>query len=117
MTLEQRLIRKRIRIGTNQSTKSLEEDQSSPLLIILARDVHPPTILSHIPFMAKQRKTPIMLLPGGQASVELGKALGIKLAAILLFRAQEDGGEEEEETKLHKLVDSFVSFAKTKLGT
>lgn len=110
-----RLVRSRVKIGTNECTRALEQDALAPLFIVLARDVHPPTILSHIPLIARKRKTPIALLPG-RAAADLGKVLGIKRAAIVLFRAREPGdGDDKETAELHGLIDSFVDFAKTKL--
>jgi hypothetical protein len=83
MSSKKRSWPKRIVIGTNQCTRALERairgesGTAKPSLVVLARDIYPPTMLSHIPVMAHQLlqpdgKTalPVLLLPG-KASKEL----------------------------------------------
>jgi len=117
------LLRSRIKIGTNECTRALEAavagEESAPSLIILARGVHPPNILAHIPYLAKQVGTPIILLPG-RASQEMGKTLGVKRVAILLFlpRPTNDAANaamHSTQEKDHAKIDSFVDFIKSKI--
>jgi ribosomal protein L7Ae-like RNA K-turn-binding protein len=120
---------KRIVVGTNQCTRALEKalrgetsGTARPSLVVLARDIYPPTILSHIPVMAHQLlqpdgKTalPILLLPG-RASKELGKAFGPKNVSILVFLGEDDdfssGGNQSKEEDLlaEQRISSFVKF-------
>ena len=112
------LLRSRMVFGVNQCTRALETTLTAtiPTLLIVGRDLYPPNILSHIPLLARETNTPILLLPGN-ASVELGAALGTKKIGILLFLSRNKGDEElsAEDLKLHALIDSFIDFAKSKL--
>lgn len=122
------LLKQRLKIGTNPCTRILEkaamavsknaDDKNKvdgiiiPSLIVMARDIYPPTILSHIPILAKQVKTPILLL-GGQASIELGKMLGTKRVSILLFVPPNRKNKEISDlldARLHDDIDSFIQF-------
>jgi ribosomal protein L7Ae-like RNA K-turn-binding protein len=104
------LVKSRIKIGTNECTRALESKSvTMPELIILARDVHPPTILAHIPYLAKN--TSILLLPG-RASFELGKVLGAKKVAIMVFLQRPKDTTEQQE---HDRIDSIVAFLKQKI--
>jgi ribosomal protein L7Ae-like RNA K-turn-binding protein len=103
------LVKSRIKIGTNECTRSLESTETTrPELIILSRDVHPPTILAHIPYLAKN--VGILLLPG-RASFELGKVLGTKKVAIMVFLKRPEDASEQE----HDRIDSLVAFLKQKI--
>jgi ribosomal protein L7Ae-like RNA K-turn-binding protein len=119
------LIMSRIKIGTNECTRALEAAVASgigaPLLILLARDVYPPNILAHIPYLARQVGTPVMLLPG-RASYEMGKTMGVKKVAILSFlpgttTAASDNTSQgdSQEARQHSKIDSFVDFIKSKI--
>jgi ribosomal protein L7Ae-like RNA K-turn-binding protein len=114
------VLKQRILVGTNACTRALESavyssKGLSPLLLIVAADLNPPTILAHIPVLAKQTHVPILLLPG-RASFELGKALGTKKVAILCFQPHEPVDEATEaEEEVHGAVDSFVEFMLQKL--
>ena len=106
------VLKSRLKIGTNECTRALEKavakDGPAPSLVLLARDVHPPTILAHIPYLAKQVGTPILLLPG-KASWDLGRTLGTKKVTILLFMPTQDKDDE------HSRIDSLVDFIKSKV--
>lgn len=125
------LLRSRMVLGVNQCTRELEttlvrsrvtsSDDTlfgSPALILLGRDLYPPTILSHIPLMAQETNTPILLLPGN-ASVELGTTLGIPRVGIVLFRRNASRNNElsMDDAKLHAQIDSFIDFIKSKVPT
>lgn len=125
VVIHQQQQQQRLIMGTNQCTRVLEntlqglaannnsinnnsqgnapvhvEPVVLPSLIVLARDIYPPTILSHIPVMAEQIRRrekesgadnnysnsslPILLLPG-PASHELGKIFGTKRVSVLMF--------------------------------
>ena len=122
-------------VGTNKCTRTLElsmnklaescgDDKASqfplkPLLIMLARDLRPPTILAHVPFFAKQLGIPIVLLPG-KASSDLGKLLKRKRAAVILFCIYDETYEEtcnNVEKDVANRIKSFVDFARSKIPT
>jgi ribosomal protein L7Ae-like RNA K-turn-binding protein len=123
---------KRIVVGSNQGTRALEKALKGetkgavkPSLVVLARDIYPPTILSHIPVLVHQLRQPdgktaipILLLPG-RASKELGKAFGPKNVSIVVFLGDSDefstckgGGNETklEDSLEDQRISSFVKF-------
>ncbi len=114
------VLKQRILVGTNACTRALESavyssKGLSPLLLVVAADLNPPTILAHIPVLAKQTRVPILLLPG-RASQELGKILWTKKVAIMCFQPHVPiykGTSVEQE--VHGAVDSFVDFVLQKL--
>ena len=121
------VVKKRLVAGTNQCTRILEAAVSNsgpvPSLILLARDVRPPTILAHLPFLCRQLGVPILLLPG-KASSDLGRVLGTKTVSVLLFcpmPTESLNHEPLEHTltphvhKCHQHIDSYVHFARSKL--
>lgn len=121
------IVKRRVIMGTNQCTRALEKAFGSsernlstiPSLIVLARDIYPPTILSHIPVMAEQVHVPILLLPGN-ASSELGKSIGTKKTSILLFLSEAEGDDDNNNNKddvvrTNHAITSFVSFVKQSL--
>ena len=88
----------------------------------MAHDVHPATMLVHVPSIANHKKLqiPLMLLPG-RSSIELGNALNIKRTSIIMFvkssTSSSDGGDNEDGDDNDDPIDSFVEFAKTELLT
>ena len=98
----------RLKIGTNQCLKALESKMdgagsTNPSLIVMAKDVYPPTMLVHVPVLAQERSIPLLILPG-KASSELGRALGIRKTTLLLFMESNDTSVGD------KAVNSFVEF-------
>ena len=84
-------------MGTNQCTRILEKldlmdvnnnsnpnHPCRPLLIILARDIYPPSMLAHVPVLAQRYNIPLLLLPG-RSSIELGHVMNVRKTSILLF--------------------------------
>jgi ribosomal protein L7Ae-like RNA K-turn-binding protein len=103
--------KQRIAMGTNQCLRILERANNSsklvrPILCVCARDIYPPTMLAHVPVMTTKLKIPLLIL-GGKASLELGKALGVRKASILLFLPS------DEKDSSHEAVNSFCSYAVT----
>jgi ribosomal protein L7Ae-like RNA K-turn-binding protein len=124
---------------TPSTNTTLQHRGMTPSLMILARDIYPPTMLTQAPLWASALRIPLLMLPG-QASSELGAALGTKKTSIILFlpsamstsaatgkgRASEDcDGEEEsldkngdngdilskhDEDDHHAAINSFVRF-------
>ena len=128
-------------IGINQCTRALEraykqqcqskkndmnpknsESTTFPSLILLSRDVRPATILSHIVVYAKLLNILTLILPG-RASLEFGKALGIRSVSVAVFLSSDKSGEpphddkqkEKEWKEAHNDVDSFVKYVISKI--
>ena len=124
-------------IGINQCTRILEsafqqqkEQQPQPgstptpipSLILLSRDVRPATIIAHISLYANLLKIPTLILPG-KASIELGKAVGVRSVAAAVFLSScregvsmsedKQNGREWKETQND--VDSFVKYVISKI--
>lgn len=130
----------RITVGTNSCTRLLKELYSSKpedasetnmqdsratvtssshvdwtvSLCILSRDVRPPTMLSHIPYLCHLFNIPILLLPG-KASLELGSALKTKRVSIILFTTKSQSCMDNLEKKWQQQIDSYVDFVKNKI--
>jgi ribosomal protein L7Ae-like RNA K-turn-binding protein len=125
----------KIVVGTNSCTRAFEKisraEISSDLdmvkkdgknkeaidfsLCILARDVRPASVLSHIPYLCQLHDIPIVLL-GGKASYDLGRLLGCKKTSVLLFK--KDSCPEiitGTKKKWEKQIDSLVEFLKSKI--
>lgn len=130
-TLADLVVKKRFIIGVNQCTRALEAAASNktckPSLVLLSRDVRPPTILAHIPALCRQMGIPAVVLPG-RASVELGKAVGGKSVAVATFLPQSADNEEKTAAAGHgdgpsasqiqecqRRIDSYVKFALSKI--
>ena len=135
LLVSQSIIRQRIIIGTNQVTRLLETyarvKSPKPLLVFLTNDMRPPTMVMHIPCICRQLGIPILVIPGSQSSLELGKIVGVKNASIIAFTSrlciEEDPPMEADETlsnmesvflsaeSCQSDIDSFVNFVKTKV--
>ena len=100
-----------------------------PSLVLLSRDVRPPTIMAHIPILCRQMGIPAVVLPG-RASVELGKAVGGRSVAVAVFLPRSTDDEEEEKKtatsngdgpsasqmqECHRRIDSYIKFALSKI--
>lgn len=117
------LLKQRIPVGTNACTRVLEaasyEKGPAPILLVVAAEgIKPPTMLLHIPVLARQLRVPLLLLPGEASAEELGKLLGIKRVAILAFLPHINiyrEGTPAVEAELHSAVNSFVEFVRTKV--
>jgi hypothetical protein len=136
--------KERIVMGTNQCSRILEEEYRlqqqqqqqraasnrchsrryrRPSLIVLARDIYPPTMLVHIPVLAQKLGVTLLLLPG-KASMELGEALRIKTTSILMFLEKDNPKininddqpiNEREKEDDNDAIDSFVEFVKEQI--
>ena len=85
-----------------------------PSLIVLARDIYPPTMLSHVPVLAQKLNVKLLILPG-QASTELGQAFGTKKTSILVFlppadKDHNDDGDDDDSREQNAAITSFVNF-------
>jgi ribosomal protein L7Ae-like RNA K-turn-binding protein len=128
--LSRKLIKKYLVAGTNECTRSLEQARTSlgvmdengkrllPSLVMLARDVRPPTILAHIPHLCLKLDIPIILLPG-KASADLGKVFNIKNVSALLFmhHDERDIPHLNKDLKVFsKRINSYIDFAISKIS-
>jgi len=138
------VVRSRFFVGINQCTRILEntvqhqtEGQQQhagskatpkPSLILLARDVRPATILAHVSLYARLLNVPTLVLPG-KASVEMGKAAGVRSAAVAVFlspsRCKEgraaiasegDAQNGWEWKEAQDDVDSFINYVVSKIS-
>jgi len=129
------VVRSRFIVGINQCTRILEsafqqqkEQQPKskptpiPSLILLSRDVRPATIVAHISLYANLLNIPTLILPG-KASIELGKAVGVRSVAAAVFLSScgegasmsEDKQKEREWKETQNDVDSFVKYVISKI--
>jgi len=107
----------------NDDDDAVQKPPKKPSLIVLAKDIYPPTMCSAFPALAKSLGIPLLLLPG-KASLELGRALNSKRTSILIFRcgdkhdaavagtALPTSNGDQEMTKARTEMASFVSFIK-----
>jgi hypothetical protein len=129
------VLRSRLRVGVNSCTRALErafhQNRSAnqnagsadknhmqldiiPDLVILARDIRPPNMLAHVPYFCSLLKIPVLLLPG-RASKDIGKILGGKNASVIMFlKRSGEQIDDEVSIRYHRIIDSFVEFAKSK---
>ncbi len=82
----------RVRKGVNEVTKSIERGLAK--LVIIAEDVNPPEIVMHLPELAEEKGIPYLYV---KSKGDLGKAVGLKVAASSV--AVEDAGAGEETLK------------------
>ncbi|MFQ6085468.1 MAG: 50S ribosomal protein L7Ae [Candidatus Bathyarchaeia archaeon] len=66
----------KVRIGTNETTKSIERGLAK--LVVIADDVEPPEIVAHLPLLCDERKVPFIYVPSKR---ELGTSAGIDVAS------------------------------------
>jgi ribosomal protein L7Ae-like RNA K-turn-binding protein len=148
--IDDRLARKRriwkenVVIGSNQCLRILEDlnatpsttttmDSSNttghplvrkPSLIVMAKDMYPPTLCCAVPALAKRLDISLLLLPG-KASLELGRALNAKRCSILMFRRGEDDadagadadgdGDRTDRSNARTAIASFVSYIREQI--
>ena len=139
-TLADIVVKARFVVGVNQCTRALEAaaGRKAPLpsLVLLSRDVRPPTILAHVPVLCRQLGVPSVVLPG-RSSAELGRAVGGKSVAVALFlpsrteditgipdddeaKKEGDDGRPSSISKgqvqeCHRCIDSYVKFTLSKI--
>ena len=120
--------------GPSTSNKTSIENPSDnrqalrkPSLIVIAKDIYPPTMCCAVPVLAKALGIPLLILPG-KASLELGRALNAKRTSILIFCCGDNGAKGRSNDALGKrdhqdtemsasraAIASFVSFIKDQL--
>ncbi len=66
----------KIRIGTNEVTKSSERAEAK--LVVMAEDVDPVEILAHVPMLCEEKRIPYLYVPKKQ---RLGQSAGLSKSA------------------------------------
>ena len=148
--VKRRIWNEHIVVGTNQCLRMLENyytshfcdsntaseatvksmrksDEILPTLIVIAKDIYPPTMCCAVPVMAKRLGIPILVLPG-KASLELGRALNSKRTSILVFCCSDENGStgsndnsrsqnrsSKHASESNRAIASFVSFVKEQI--
>ena len=108
---------RRLAMGTNRCLRILDKcmhegaQSPRPLLILLARDIYPPTMLVHVPVVAKRLAIPLLLLPG-KASNDLGRAIGVRKTSIVIFLPP-SSSQSPDDLK----ICSFVEFVRCSILT
>ena len=143
MKRRRNVVKKRFFVGVNQCTRVLEkmfnrQSQTSeepekekelsqstvknlkPRLLVLCKDSL--SMLGHIPLLAEKAATPIIVLSGKNASMDLGKVCGYKRVSICLFVENRDKQYANQlndkglmntdliEQKCHTAINSFVEY-------
>ena len=75
-----------VRIGTNETTKSVERGQAK--LVVIANDVDPPEVVAHLPLLCEERKIPYVFVPSRE---KIGVSAGIEVpsAAVAIANVGE----------------------------
>jgi ribosomal protein L7Ae-like RNA K-turn-binding protein len=128
------IIHQRIIVGVNQVTRLLEspslwtkETLEKPLLVFLTSDIRPPTMVMHIPCLCRRLGIPLILIPGSESSLELGKIFGVRRVSVVVFTSPpsnhsivplQDTNDNCTPSALmqscHADIDSYIDFAKSK---
>ncbi len=66
----------KIRKGTNEVTKAVERGEAK--LVVIAEDVDPPEIVTHLPLICSERKIPYIYV---KSKKDLGAAAGLQVAS------------------------------------
>lgn len=74
--------------GKEREERERLEKDSKVLLVIYAADVYPRHLVSHLNFLTKFKKVPVVTISGedGSGSVRLGKALGLRTVTAIGFK-------------------------------
>jgi large subunit ribosomal protein L7Ae len=85
----------KIRIGTNEVTKSSERAEAK--LVVMAEDVDPVEILAHVPMLCEEKRIPYLYVPKKQ---RLGQSAGLSksAASVAVVEAGDAKGLLEELT-------------------
>jgi large subunit ribosomal protein L7Ae len=87
--------------GANEATKQVERGQAK--LVVMAEDVTPEEILSHMPILCEEKKIPYTYVPSKQ---ELGTAAGLGVpttAVAILNPGKEKSGIENIVKKIETI--------------
>jgi large subunit ribosomal protein L7Ae len=76
----------KVRKGVNEVTKSIERGLAK--LVVIAEDVNPEEIVMHLPVLCEQKGIPYAYV---KSKADLGKAIGLHVAASSVAIEDEDG--------------------------
>ena len=93
----------KIRVGTNEVTKSSERSEAK--LVLLAEDVDPAEILVHLPMLCEEKRIPYLYVPKRQ---RLGQVAGLSKPAASVA-VVEPG---QAKPLLEELSQSFTTLKK-----
>lgn len=115
-----RILKDCIRVGLSVCSKALSKNNGATIdLLVVASDFEPVRSAAHLPVLARQRNIPILLLP--DASIELGKVLGVRCVGVVAFTLQgaaatsEECNTQQQAKMIHDKLESFLSFVKTNM--
>ncbi len=91
----------KIRIGTNEVTKSSERSEAK--LVVMAEDVDPAEILVHIPMLCEEKRIPYVYVP---KKLRLGASAGLSKGSASVA-VIEPG---EAKALLEELAQAFASL-------
>jgi len=94
----------KIRIGTNETTKSIERGIAK--LVIIAEDVEPEEIVMHLPVLCEEKDIPYVYLP---SKMEVGRASGIDVGSASVSIVEPGEGKDLLKEILKKLMHLKVS--------
>ncbi len=77
-----------IRIGTNETTKSIEKGEAQ--IVVIAEDVEPAEIVMHLPALCEEKKIPYVYVP---SKLDLGRASGIDVSSAAIAVADAGDGK------------------------
>jgi large subunit ribosomal protein L7Ae len=93
----------KIRVGTNEVTKSSERSEAK--LVLLAEDVDPAEILVHLPMLCEEKRIPYLYVPKRQ---RLGQMAGLTKSAASVAVVEPGQGKP----LLDELSQTFVTLKK-----
>jgi large subunit ribosomal protein L7Ae len=88
----------KVKKGINETTKAIERKTAQ--LVIVAEDVTPEEIVTHIPMLCKEKGIPYAFVP---AKAELGKAIGLKVPTAAVAVENAGGATEKLQDIVKKL--------------
>ena len=92
--------RGRLKKGSNEVTKSAERGTAQ--MIVMAENVNPGELLSHIPMICKEKEIPYIYVEDQSYLAEAaGMSAGTKTAAIAVMQVDKEGLDRFNEVKGH----------------
>ncbi len=93
----------KVRVGTNEVTKSIERNEAD--LIVIAADVSPAEVVMHLPSLAEERDINYTFVPDKE---ELGLAAGLNVQSATIAITNPGNAEdqvEEIQAKAQELLE------------
>lgn len=96
-----------MRRGVKEVVKSLRKGDKG--LVIIAGDISPADVISHIPVLCEDSKVPYVFIPSKE---DLGSAGATKRPTSVVFVVPGSGKTKEEKDKTEEYKDSFDEVVK-----